>query len=897
MAVQKYDIRRPESEGGGFEERYWSPVNSPVFGSAGEVAYIIHRVEDVTEFIRLKQQRIEQEKLTRELRTHSEQMESEVYVRAQELQNVNQKLREANEELTRLYDRTRELDKLKTEFLANVSHELRTPLTLILAPVESLLAGEYGDLLGPQIDALRVVHNNAVRLLQMVTGLLDFARLESGRAEVHREPVEVVALTRTILNDFKPVLAQNVLESQFAAEPPRAWVQMDRYLYERILFNLLSNAVKFTPAGGQVSVRLQLEGDRLSLSVSDTGPGISEVDQLHLFQKFRQLEGSSTRRFEGTGLGLALVREFAGLLGGAASVASAVGRGSTFSVECLAPACDAAPAQSAKVPQRRTLTHRYEPTACQGEAPAPVAPAAGRPRVLIAEDNRELATYIRTLLEGDCEFHIVTDGEAALTEVRHDPPDLILADVMMPRRDGISLCKEVKSDPATATIPVILLTALTHREALLKGWEAGADEYLFKPFHPKELVTRVRGMIAVGRQRKEHDKARYRVQEELEQQVQLRTAQLMEAHRRKDAFLTMLAHELRNPLAPLRNALHVLRRRETIDPAVSQGYERMERQVLHLGRIVDDLLDVSRIVQGKIQLRPERVDLARLVRNAVEDHRGMLQQAGLILDVNLPEVPVWVMGDATRLSQIVANLLDNAAKFTGPGGRVNIQLVVDARATNADIVIRDTGIGIERDLLPRLFETFTQADQSLERSKGGLGLGLSLVKGLTELHGGTVHAASAGPRSGAEFTVKLPVLPEPLALSTMPAGTTHAGKPLHVLVVEDNHDAAESLRSLLELHGHKVAVAYCGLDGVKAAERWQPDVVICDIGLPGLDGYAVAGKLRQNPSTAHALLVAVTGYGQNEDRCRSHEAGFDRHLVKPVDPEVLQAILLARADS
>jgi signal transduction histidine kinase len=824
-------------------------------------------------------------------------MESEVYARAQELQNVNQKLREANLELTRLYDHTRELDRLKTEFLANVSHELRTPLTLILAPVESLLAGEYGDLLGPQIDALRVVHNNAVRLLQIVTGLLDFARLESGRAEVNREAVEIVALTRTILNDFQPAFAKNVLESQIVADPPRAWVQIDRYLYERILFNLLSNAVKFTPAGGQVSVRLQLEKDRLRLSVSDTGPGISQADQQYLFQKFHQLEGSSTRRFEGTGLGLALVREFAGLLGGSASVASTLGSGSTFTVECLAPVCDAAPVQAAKVPPRRTLTHRYEPTACQSAQPAPVAPAADRPRVLIAEDNEELATYIGTLLEGDCEFHIVTDGEAALTRVQQDPPDLILADVMMPRRDGISLCQEVKSSKAAANIPVILLTALTHREALLKGWEAGADEYLFKPFHPKELVTRVRGMIAVGRQRKEHEETRSRIQEELEQQVQVRTAQLMEANRRKDAFLTMLAHELRNPLAPLRNALHVLRRREGTDPALSQGYERMERQVLHLGRIVDDLLDVSRIVQGKIQLRPERLDLARLVRNAVDDHRSTLQQAGLTVDADLPEVPVWALGDSTRISQIVANLLDNAAKFTGPGGRVNIQLVVNPRASNADILVRDTGIGIERDLLPRLFETFTQADQSVERRTGGLGLGLSLVKGLSELHGGAVHAASAGPGCGAEFTIRLPVLPEPRALATMPAGARHSGKPLHVLVVEDNRDAAETLRSVLQLHGHKVAVAYSGPDGVETAERWQPDVVLCDIGLPGLDGYGVAGKLRQNPSTANALLVAVTGYGQNEDRYRSHEAGFDRHLVKPVDPEVLLAILTARADS
>src|SRR5262245_12105463 len=371
MAVQKYDIRRPEAEGGGFEERYWSPVNSPVFGPGGEVAYVMHRVEDMTEFVRLKQRGVEQEKLTQALRSRGEQMESEIFLRAQEIQEANRKLREANEELTRLYEKTRELDRLKTDFLANVSHELRTPLTLILAPVESLLAGDTGDLPGPQRASLRTVHNNAVRLLQMVTGLLDLAKLESGQAEVKREAVEVVALSRSVLADFQPALAQKQLEGRFEAVPPAAWVQMDRYLYERILFNLLSNAVKFTPAGGTVSVLLRVEGERLRLSVSDTGGGIAPADLPNLFRKFRQLEGSSTRRFEGTGLGLALVKEFAGLLGGAVSVDSTPGQGSAFTVECLAPAGEAAPAQAATDQPVRSLARRYEPVALAHEAVAP----------------------------------------------------------------------------------------------------------------------------------------------------------------------------------------------------------------------------------------------------------------------------------------------------------------------------------------------------------------------------------------------------------------------------------------------------------------------------------------------------------------------------------------------
>jgi signal transduction histidine kinase len=514
--------------------------------------------------------------------------------------------------------------------------------------------------------------------------------------------------------------------------------------------------------------------------------------------------------------------------------------------------------------------------------------------VLIAEDNGELAAYIGTLLHDSCQCQIVEDGEAALGQVRQCPPDLILADVMMPRRDGLALCRAIKGDPATARIPVVLLTALTHRDALLRGWEAGADEYLFKPFHPRELVTRVRAILAAAQDRRQYEESQLRVQQELERRVEERTAQLTEADRRKDAFLAMLAHELRNPLAPLRNALHVLGQRGSADPAFRQGHEMMERQVRHLARIVDDLLDVSRMMRGKVQLRPERLDLARLVRTAALDHQGIFRQAGLDLNLDVPELPVWVMGDSIRLAQILSNLLHNAAKFTDAGGRVSIRLTV-VGGDKAEVAVRDTGIGIGPDTLPCLFETFAQADRSLDRSRGGLGLGLALVKGLAELHGGEVRAASAGPGCGAELTVRLPAEPELVALSEMPTGPTRTGKRLRILVVEDHRDAADSLRMLLELYEHEVTVAYSGPDGVKAAEQWQPDVILCDIGLPGLDGYGVASRLRQNPSTAKARLIAVTGYGAEDDRRRSQEVGFDAHLVKPVDPDALQGVLLQAA--
>jgi PAS domain S-box-containing protein len=368
---------------------------------------------------------------------------------------------------------------------------------------------------------------------------------------------------------------------------------------------------------------------------------------------------------------------------------------------------------------------------------------------------------------------------------------------------------------------------------------------------------------------------------------------LREADRRKDEFLAMLAHELRNPLAPLLNGLHLLRQSETPPEACARARDMMARQLRHLTHLVNDLLDVSRILRGKVQLRRERLDLARLARTTAEDRRPGLEQAGLALRLEAPETPVWVAGDETRLAQVLTNLLDNAAKFSDGGRHVTVRVRADAGRRQAVLSVRDEGIGIEAEVLPRLFNPFAQADRTLERSRGGLGLGLALVKGLTELHGGEVRAASEGPGRGAEFTVVLPLAPEPEALAARAVAPRPAARPRRVLVVEDNRDAADSLRLLLGLLGHEVRVAYTGPEGVEAAREWRPDTVVCDIGLPGLDGYGVARELRRGPATARARLLALTGYGHEDDRRRALEAGFDHHLVKPADPEELQRLLAA----
>jgi PAS domain S-box-containing protein len=367
---------------------------------------------------------------------------------------------------------------------------------------------------------------------------------------------------------------------------------------------------------------------------------------------------------------------------------------------------------------------------------------------------------------------------------------------------------------------------------------------------------------------------------------------LRAAARRKDEFLAMLAHELRNPLAPIRNATQVIKLLGPAEPSLAKAREMIDRQVSHLARLVDDLLDVSRITRGKVLLRKEWLDLVPLVRSAVEDHRGLLEGTGLTLSAELPESPLWVEGDPTRLAQVVGNLLHNANKFTDAGGRVNVRLAASPEAEEAVLSVRDTGTGMEEDIQARLFEPFSQADRSLDRSRGGLGLGLALVKGLAELHGGCVRATSPGPGRGSEFTVYLPLSRQPERVEAAARQPEATARPLRVLVIEDHPDAAESLRMLLQVFGHAVAVAHAGKVGLESARVFRPDVVLCDIGLPGgMDGYAVADALRRDPEAAGMALIALSGYGQEEDKRRARQAGFDRHLTKPVDPQTLAQLL------
>ena len=786
----------------------------------------------------------------------------------------------AYEEERRRAEALAELDRAKTAFFSNVSHELRTPLTLLLGPLEDALARPDG-LPAADRERLEVAHRNALRLLKLVNTLLDFSRIEAGRIEASYEPVDLAGLTADLASVFRAAVERAGLRLLVDCPPLDQPVWVNREMWEKIVLNLLSNAFKFT-FEGEIEVSLRRAGEAVELSVRDSGTGIPAGELPHLFERFHRVKGARGRTFEGSGIGLALVQELVKLHGGAVRAESEVDRGSRFVVsiplgKAHLPADRVGAARATASTGLRSEAYAAEALWWLPREAAEIEPLlAGPPasRVLLADDNADMREYVRRLLGARYEVEAVADGSAALRAARERRPDLVLTDVMMPGLDGFALLGELRADERLRTVPVIMLSARAGEEARIEGLESGADDYLIKPFSAKELLARVATHLGMAQVRKRAEQA------------------LREADRRKDEFLAMLAHELRNPLAPIRNAAQVLKLVGDGDAKQRWAREVIERQTQHLTRLVDDLLDVSRITQGKVKLAREPLDLSAVVQRAVEASRPLIDARRHHLTVVPPPEPVRLAGDLTRLVQVVGNLLNNAAKYTDEGGHIRVEAAREG--AEAVLRVRDDGMGIPPDLLPHVFDLFIQADRSLDRSQGGLGIGLTLVRQLVELHGGRVEARSAGFGQGSELTVRLPAA-SPGAAEGVEAVAGESAQPapraLKILLVEDNLDSAEMMTFLLTLGGHEVRTAHDGREALEAARAFLPQAVLCDIGLPGMNGYELAARLREQPDFRRTPLIALTGYGEEESRRRSREAGFDYHLVKPVEPAALDALL------
>jgi signal transduction histidine kinase len=571
---------------------------------------------------------------------------------------------------------------------------------------------------------------------------------------------------------------------------------------------------------------------------------------------------------------------------------------------------------------------------------APGAAAVRPPEkvnILLVDDQpARLLTYQSVLSELGQNLVSARSGIEALEKLMREEFAVVLLDVSMPEMDGFEAARLIHEHPRFERTPIIFVTGV-HMSELdrLKGYKVGAVDYVSIPVVPEILRSKVAVLVELYCKRRElralnrnlaeanerlamantalqAEKTRElealnvslqqanaeleRANAALQGEVTVRSRAedaLRQADRHKDEFLAMLAHELRNPLAPIRNAVHLMRMKALQDPQMCLARDVIERQLSQLTRLVDDLLDVSRITRGKINLTRQPLKVSELIARAVETVEPIIQGRSQVLTVELPEQPPVVDGDCMRLTQAIANVLGNAAKYTDAGGSIVLQ--VCARARDVEIRVRDTGIGIPAEVLPKIFDLFTQLDQRMERPQSGLGIGLALVRRLVEMHGGSVSAHSEGAGRGSEFVICLPLMTPAVlpAVGDQLTAECQAARPQHrrILVADDNLDALESLAALLALNGHEVHRAQDGAAALQAAMRHRPEVIFLDIGMPQMDGYEVARRIRAHEWGKEMLLIAVTGWGQESDRQRSFAAGFDFHLVKPVDLEKLNQLL------
>jgi signal transduction histidine kinase len=895
-----------------------------------------------------------------------------------------------------------EIDRAKTMFFSNVSHEFRTPLTLMLGPVSEALTDPQTP---AQVRALlEIAQRSSLRLLKLVNSLLDFSRIEAGRAQACYEETELGALTADLASSFRSAMERAGLTFSVDCQEIGAAVYVDREMWEKIVLNLLSNALKFT-FRGSVTVRLRRQDGEAALEIADSGVGIPEHELPRIFERFHRVEGARGRTHEGSGIGLALVQELVKLHGGTIRAQSALGTGTSFEVRIplgaahlpperiKAPSALASTAIGARAFVQEAL--RWIPATNDNVSPSHLAPSletvsepyfvkASGARILLADDNADMRSYLADLLAPVYRIESVGDGKQALEAARRKRPDLIVADIMMPGVDGIALLKSLRADAELHDVPVILLSARAGEEARVAGLASGADDYLVKPFSARELLVRIGALLALTRMRRENqerfhafasatsdvvflmnsdwsemrflqgrdfiadsegpngtwlDKYIYpddqpklltAVQEairarsvfQLEHRVRrlggttgwvlsravplknehgevcewfgtasditkrkLVEEALVEADRRKNEFLAMLGHELRNPLAPIGNASEILSRMTMGDSRALAAVDIIKRQVSQLTRLVDELLDVSRVTQGRVQLERGRIDVADLIAHSVETIEPTLRKKQHTLSVtSLSYEPLYVEGDFTRLVQCVVNVLSNAVKYTDPGGAIGVR--TGAEGSSVIVEVTDNGAGIAPELLGRVFDLFVQSDRTLDRAQGGLGIGLSITKRLVEMHGGQICAHSPGLAGGSTFRITLPRISRPQAPNS--EATPVKAPPRRVLIVDDNVDAANSLSMLLSLQGHDTQAVYAAREAVERAVSFKPDVALLDIGLPEMNGYELVKQLRAIPQLSGIRFIALTGYGQAEDYQRARTAGFNGHLVKPVDLRALE---------
>jgi signal transduction histidine kinase len=663
-----------------------------------------------------------------------------------------------------------QLDRAKTEFFSNVSHEFRTPLTLMLGPVEDMLTRAH-TFQPRDLEQLSIIHRNGLRLLKLVNTLLDFSRVEARRVEALYQPTDLATFTADLASSFRSTIERAGLAFIVDCPPLSEPVYVDHDMWETLLFNLLSNAYKFT-LSGQIEVTLREMEHSVTLSVRDTGIGIPAASLPHIFERFHRVRGTRGRSYEGTGIGLALVHELVRRHGGDIRVESTVGQGTTFTVtvprgNAHLPADQVRDSASTAPRAKHTSLYIEEAARWQVESVDNTRPLEAIPpslrsreqatppqteeghnqaRILLADDNADMRDYVQRLLSDTYLVEVVTNGVEALRRAQEQPPDLVVSDIMMPEMDGFTLLHELRVHPQTAHVPVILLSARAGEESTVEGLDAGADDYLVKPFSARELRARVRTHLELAR-------ARRRMAEEHAMRLAAEAAV-----RERDTFLTLASHELKTPLTSIQGFAALIDRRAQQDSRMQDRDRQATRVIVNqarrLNNLVTTMLDLSRIHTGQFSLDRGSVDMGALVKQIASETQIGLERHTIICDT--PDTPTVVLGDVLRLEQVLQNLLQNAVKYSPNGGEIYVR--VEQRSDTACLEVRDQGIGIPPNELPHLFERFYRATNADPGQISGLGIGLFVVHEIVTRHGGTLHVQSEEGQ-GSTFTVCLPLQP------------------------------------------------------------------------------------------------------------------------------------------
>lgn len=979
-----------------------------------------------------------------------------------------------NHELERLYEKVKEVDELKSQFFANVSHELRTPLALILGPTEKLLSSQ--SLTTEQQQSLEVINRNAHSLLKQVGDLLDIAKLEAGKMGVHYAKIDLARLLRLVASHFDSLALERQI--QLAVEtPPTASAEADPEKLQRVLLNLLVNAFKFTPESGEVRCELRVEDKQVVIEIQDSGPGVPVDLREAIFDRFRQGEGGSTRRFGGTGLGLSIAREFVQLHSGQLNVESSPIGGALFRLtlprsapadaeiqtETATAAEDAREVARQTLEELRAITEALTPEPRDAEKGQDVELQGGegietyesgisrldestslaaasphahvnalQPLVLVVEDNPEMSRFIIETLSSDYRVVAALNGQEGLEQALALKPDLIISDVMMPQMSGDQMLHELRSRHEMDDVPVLMLTAKADDEMRVQLLHDGAQDYLMKPFAVLELRARAGNLIKMKRVRnllQQELASQSKDLEELAHQLAARQAEqqqtlsalreseeryryladampqivwtarpdgyfdyynqrwfeytgmtmeqsagwgwqpvlhpadaemclrrwatsvvtgenyqveyrfkraadgqyrwhlgravpmldeegriikwfgtstdidgqkraeeaAQESNRAKDNFLATLSHELRAPLTPIIGWVHMIRAGMVPLTESQYGLSIIDKHSQSLMHLINDLLDMSAIMSGKMHVERLPVSLPSVLREAIET--AQLEADKRRIEINLTscdEEDMMVSGDRTRLIQVFWNLLNNAVKFSPENSVVRVKCEADG--SEQRIIVEDEGQGIAPDFLPHVFEQFRQADESKTRAHGGLGIGLALVKNLVVAHGGRVIAESAGVNQGSRFTIHLPRLAEPASseaphVETTIDKTSSLVEPAHLLLVEDSEDILTLLQTALGVRGYRTTPCESATEALRIGAATKFDLIISDIGLPQMDGYELLKRLREFEHLRDVPAIALTGYASLQDEAAALNAGYDRHLAKPIDPSELVAAI------